>query len=432
MPASNATPSSSPLRSPLPFIAMTELRMGLRTGVFRFMMLLMVAFGWSNGSIGGRGVGMSAYATGEAACQYMGILVVIWVALGAVRDTALRTDVLVFTKPQPPERMAFARFLGLLGQVLCFLLGLFVGAILGRLFSEGNLLGFSAYGLQFLRAACVLFFVSCASYCLALLTESPIAGSLVGLYWVVVMTGKEFLAKYYYPWYSQNLPGYLCLGVALLGFALWFCRRRLRGATKAALPVRILSPLALLLGFWLLWTTVRDGHDPMTRQNPNLERVSTQNMTEGALTPGFLFPNQEGKPTSLSQFPGKILLIALWSPRDPDSTLLLAHLEAFHAKYGARGVLPIAVCLSEDAGAATTFAQGEQLSFPMVYDWGTHNASRQDEISPLALAYRADHLPRLVLTDRRHRVVRILDGLSAYESTELEKFILQRLEEEPE
>src|SRR5262245_54601819 len=98
-----ASPPRPPVFSNLPFIAWTELRMGVRSGLFRFVAALICALGWSVGGVGGRGVGMSAYATGETACQNLGIVVALWVALGAVRDSALRTDVLVFTKPQPPE-----------------------------------------------------------------------------------------------------------------------------------------------------------------------------------------------------------------------------------------------------------------------------------------------------------------------------------------
>jgi hypothetical protein len=416
----------------LPLITLTELRLGLRAGAFRAVAALLFLAGAGVGGAGGNGVGMSAYATGEFACQFLGIAAALWVAQGAIRDTSLRTGVLVFTKPQPPERLTLARFLGLYGQILCFLVALFAGAMVGRLYVAGNLNGFPAYGLQYLRAAGTLFFAASASYCLALLTDSMIAGSLIGLYWVVAMAGKAFLGKFYFPWYSQNLPAYMLFGLALLGLAAGFSRRRMRGEAQAALWARLTPPLALLGGFALLWNVVRNGHDPMAFESQAMVRMSVQDVVLGELTPGFLLPDQDGKPTSLSQFPDRILLIALWSPHDPDSTQLLAHLDAVYHRYGARGVLPVAICLSEDTGAAATFAVGERIRFPMVYDWGTYHASRQEETSPLALAYRAGHLPRLVMTDRRHRVRMILDDLDAYEGFQLDGALNQRLTEEPE
>lgn len=423
---------SSGFRSPLPRMVWLELRMGMRTGLFRAVCLILVVLGWSVGGVGGHGVGMSAYSTGDTACLYLGVVVALWMALGAVRDTGMRTGTLIFTKPQPPERISLARFLGLYGQVLLFLLALFIGAILGRWFFASSLNGFPAYFLQYVRASGVLLYVACFSYSLALLSESPVGGAIVALYWIVVSAGREFLAKAYFPWYSQNTPAYILFGLGILGFSLWFSRRRMRGDRPASLWLRLASPITFLFGAWVLWTVVRDGNDPMAIENPGLSRMSNQNMVEYERAPGFLLPDQNGKLTRLSQFPGKILIVALWSPKDPDSTLLLQRLNDLHHKFGAQGVLPVAICLSEDSAAAPTFAQGEQLSFPNVYDWGTHNSPRQMEASPLAIAYRAEHLPFLVVTDRRHRVRKILKGLNAYEGSELQDAVSQRLADEPE
>lgn len=428
----NALPNTSRPKSPLPFMAWTELKMGLRSGQFRFLSLLLILLGWSVGGGGGRGVATSAYGVGDTACRFLGVIVAIWIALGAVRDSQMRTEVVVFTKPQPPERLALARFIGFFGQILCFIVALFLGAILSRLATGLGLMGASAYLYQFIRSVFTLFFVASASYCLASLTDSAIAGSLIALYWVVAISGKEYLAKHYFVWYTQNLLGYTLLGVALLCFNLWFYRRKWRGDTKTPAILRLMAPTLLVLGLWSLWAVVRDGHDPMARQSKALERMELQSIVPGELAPGFLLPDQYGKPTGLSHFPSKILIIALWSPQDPDSTFLLARLEEVVKKYGAQGVQPVAICLSEDTGVARTFALGEGLTYPVVYDWGTHNASRQTDVSPLASAYRASHLPYVVITDRRHRVVRLLEPPSSYEGSTLDEEIAKRLAEEPE
>src|SRR5690348_4941764 len=88
----------------------TELRMGLRTGPFRLFLLLLFLLGLAVGAAPGRGGAMSAYATAETACRYLGLLVVAWMALLAVRETSLRTDILVYSKPQPTETLVLARF----------------------------------------------------------------------------------------------------------------------------------------------------------------------------------------------------------------------------------------------------------------------------------------------------------------------------------
>ncbi len=419
-------------KSPLPFMAWTEFKMGIRTGQFRFLVVLLLLLGWSVGGAVGRGVATSAYAAGETACRYLGVMVAVWIALGAVRDTQMRTEVVIFTKPQPMERIALARFVGYFGQILCFITALFLGAILGRLATGLGLLGFTAYGFQFVRAVATLFFVASASYCLASLADSVIAGCIVALYWVVAMGGKEFLAKIYFVWYSQNLIAYTLLGLALLCFNLWFYRKRWRGESKVSPVIKLLAPTLLVLGGYAVWVVLRDGHDPMIRQTYALTRIESQNIVEGELTPGFLLPDSNGKPYSLANAEGKILIIALWSPQDPESTLLLSRLEEIYQKYKSQGVLPVAICVSEDGGVARTFAQGEALSYPVVYDWGTHNAARQAEMSPLCSAYRAERLPYVVVTDRRHRVTNMLPPPAGYEGTELQEQLELRLSEEPE
>lgn len=417
---------------PLRYLVATELRMGVRTRLFRIACLVAVGLGWATGSLEGTGAAMSAYTIGEAACHYLGILATVWSALGAVRDSAQRADVIVYTKPQPPERLAFARYCGLLGPLLLLLAALFLGAMLGRFVTGWSLLGYGAYGLQYLRAAAVVFFASGAAYTLALLGQSMVSGALVGLALVVAIAGRAFLAKVYFPWYGQNQPAFAMLTLFLLCVGLWFGRRRLRGQRPAAATLRWGAAVSLALTVGLFGRLLRTGHDPMSREDPGLLRMATQTVAVDRRTPGFLLPDQKGRPTALSQFPGKILLVALWSPQETDSAQLLATLAAIHREYGGRGVQPVAICLSEDASAPATFAAGEDLPFPVVHDWGTHNAPQAAERSPMALAYLADHLPTLVVTDRRHRVRAKLDGAQTYSRRDLDRLLEIRLAAEPE
>ncbi len=165
---------------------------------------------------------------------------------------------------------------------------------------------------------------------------------------------------------------------------------------------------------------------------PGMELLSEQTVTVGMRAPGFLLPGQDGKPVSLSQFPGRIMIVALWNARDSESVFLLARLREIKEKYGSRGAQPVAICLCEDSGAATTFALGESLPYPVVTDWGTHNAAKPFEMSPMATAYDCDNLPKLVVTDRRRRVMKILQGTDAYDGPELENAVKERLAAEPD
>jgi hypothetical protein len=410
----------------------TELRMGLRSRFFRLACVLMAALGFPIGQGEGPGTAMAAWATGESACQYLAIAAAIWCGYGALRDTASRADVIILTKPQPLERLALARYVGLYGQVLLVAACLFAGAVVGRLTTGGSPTGLGAFVLQYGRAAAVLFFATASSFGLALLGGSPIAGGLIGLVMVAAMGGKAFLPKLAIPWYTQNLGGFAAIGALILGLALWFSRKSLRGDRPAAIPIRMAVPIAAAAAVLSFANLLRTGHDPMVHEDQGLVRMSQQTVAAGTRAPGFLLPGNDNRAVSLSERYGKVLVVALFSPSDADSGILLTELERVRKEYGAKGVEPVAICLSEDSGAPATFAAGESLGFPVVHDWGTHNAPESTERSPMAQAYLADRLPKVVITDRRHRVRAQLDGTQAYSSTNLDEFVGKRLEEEPE
>ncbi len=353
-------------------------------------------------------------------------------SLAAVRDNMLRTEVLVYTKPQPTERLVVARFVSSFAQILLILLAVFLGAALSRLYVSHSLTGFGVYPVQLVRAAGALFFLACASYCLASLANTALAGLLVALYWLLTLAGREFLYKVCFPAFTQNVLGFSALGLGLLAIGAWFSRPSRRGAAPVALWIRIAAPVACLLGAWAVWTVVRDGHDPQARTQPALEMMGQQTIVMDYRVPGFELPDQNGKLVMLSDYPDKIMVVGLWSPGDDESVELLDKLEALQRQYGSRGVQPVAVCLGEDVGAASSFAHGEGVSYPVVEDWGTHSAAKTSEVSPLADAYDTTLLPKVVITDRRHRTKKVLLGVDVYDERILRSAVEQRLSEEPD
>jgi peroxiredoxin len=165
--------------------------------------------------------------------------------------------------------------------------------------------------------------------------------------------------------------------------------------------------------------------------NPILERMAEQDVSLGRRAAGFTLPDQNGRLTGLSDFEGKILVIALWSPREPDSVFLLDRLNEIQARYGGAGVQAIAVTVCEDTGATTTFARGEGLKYPVVTDWGTYNAPRGSDLSPIATAYRITTLPGVIVTDRRRNVRTLMSGVESYDGSGLMAMVQERLDEEP-
>jgi peroxiredoxin len=432
-----STSASSRTRTPIASVsavalAAMEARAGLRSSGFKLLAVCSLLLGWIVGAAPGRGVALSAWSVGEAAWRYLAFVVIVWMSLIAVRDTVTRTDLLVYSKPQPTERLVLARFLAAFTQVGLILCLMFGGALLNRLFSGNGISGFPVYLQRLVGAAGVLFFTAAASYSLALLARTPLAGTVVGLYWVLTLAGKSYLPKAYFPAYSQNLPAYLFLGVALLGTACLFHRRQRRGKARAALWAVCLTPAAFALSVVALVHTVNTGHEPPIRVEPALEMMGSQNAVLGERAPGFRLPAAAGRMTSLADYPGRVLVIALWSPTDPYSIVLLDHLEEIQGKYGSRGVQVVAVCVSEDVGAASVFARGEGLHYPVVADWSTHNAEKLADTSSLADAYQVSRLPHVAVTDRRRTLRTIISGLDNDDGRLLEKAIQERLSREPE
>ena len=263
-----AVPSTTVQNSPPLFsMAMFEWRVGSRTLAWRMLCVIAFLYGCSIGRSDGSGAGGAAYTTGEAGWQMLSIVSIVWMSILATRETGLRTRTLVFSKPQPGERLALANKLGGLAQVGVLLIALFVGSALFRLVGRASIGELVVYLPQFCRAAGVVFFSCCVSYTLALLTDSVIAGVLTGLYLVLVMAGRSFLAKLYYPAPVQNVGAYVALGGAILCMSLRFYGRRRRG--NASPPAWIATAGVLLVGVtvWQFIEIVRNGHDPHMHQD---------------------------------------------------------------------------------------------------------------------------------------------------------------------
>src|SRR5206468_1071236 len=201
----------------------------------------------------------------EVGWQAVGLLAAVWMSLAAIRETSLRTAALVYSKPQPTERLVLARFVGGIAPVLGVLIALFLGAFLARLFSGADLAGVTVYLTQTLRAVEAILFAGGAAFCLALLFDNALAGSLIGLLWIILLAGRAFLPKAFFPAYSQNAIYFALLGVALVLMSALLHRRGRRGALPA--PVWLMITIVPLFAFpiWALYGIAQNSHDPQIR-----------------------------------------------------------------------------------------------------------------------------------------------------------------------
>jgi peroxiredoxin len=400
-----------------------EWKLGSRAAAWKLLMSIFFLYGCSIGHVDGNGAGAVAYATGEAGWQIVGLAAIVWMSLLGAREVTLRTKSIVFAKPQPGEVLVISRFVGAMAQNVCFLLALFAGSILLRVLAGSSPAMLFVFVPQFGRSLSVVFFASAASFTLSMLSESVIAGMLVCLYLVLANAGKSFLAKYLDPSPIQNVGPYIAIGAALLCVAMRLYARKRRGSAPSPGWIATAAFVFVCVTVWQFVVVVRGDYDPRFNDIPALSLMQTQDSAVGLRASGFLLPDQDGRQIGIAQYSGSILVIALWSPNDPDSTLLLSHLNAIQAQGRANGVQVVAICLSVDNLAARTFAYGEGLHFPVVTDWGTTSVPEKLGMSPMSSAYRATVLPMVAVTDRRRRIVDIARGTACYEGATLDRII---------
>jgi len=417
---------------PLWMLVRAEARIGLRGVPLRIALLFSALLGWVVGNTAGSGAGLSALGAGDAASTYLALVAVYWLSMAAARDSAVSATAIVLSKPQPTERLVSARFWGAYLQMLSLLLALFVGAALSRWLHAGSVAGSAAYIVEFMRAAVVLFFASSAAYALALLAATPLAGALAGMYWIVTLAGQDYLAKIYYPYYTQNLAAYAFAGLFVLSLAALCYRRSRRGSVRPSIWYQAAPWVTLICAAFCIRQVIVNGHDPLMLRSPMMEEIGRQDATMFTRSPGFTLPDQHGRLVSLSDTPGRVFIIALIDPRSEEGVLLLDHMRDMHRKYGDRGVLPVAVCIANDEGAARVVAMGEGVNYPVLVDWGSHHAPRAADASPLAGAFRVNDMPYVAVTDRRRRIRAIIEGISTYDGQLLENAVRDRLDEEPE
>lgn len=400
-----------------------EWRLGSRTLAWKLLMVLFLLYGCSIGHVDGNGAGAVAYATGETGWQIVGMAAIIWMSMLGIRETTLRTKSMVFAKPQPGEQLVIARFMGAMSQIISFLLALYAGSVLMRIFAGAAPAELLVFLPQFGRSLAVVFFASAVSFTLAVLSDNAIAGMLIALYLVLASAGKSFLAKYFYPSPIQNVAPFIMFAAVLLCVAMRFYAYKRRGNAPA--PVWIATAGIVLFGLtlWQFFEVVNGEYDPRMHDVPALSLMQTQDSAAGLRAAGYLLPDQYGSQVGIGQYTGRILVVALWSPNDPDSAQLLAHLNSIQDKNRNSGVQVVAICLSEDNSAARTFALGEDLHFPVVTDWGTTSVPEKLAMSPMASAYRATVLPMVAVADRRRRIVDVERGTACYEGNTLNAII---------
>jgi peroxiredoxin len=399
----------------------------LRNPALRILGLIFAigagVYGWQQGS--------SAASTAVILSAWGGrgfaLACCLWFATGALRDQDAQLGAVLRSKPIDGARWVlinWATGVGLWG----LLAGMFfVGAALGQL-AHAGLASLAAHAIGFLRALVTIISVSSLGFCLTRLTRSPLGATVVLLAFLCVIAGLQLIPTFLRPDYSQNLALYLTATAVLLTLTGFLVERYRRGELRKPLGPGLALLICGVAAYGGGSYAYQSSLPPAEGTIPDL--VQTQHLEEGKRVPGFEFPDGKGGRVRTSDYAGKIELVYLFAADDLDAAQTLGALNRVAAEYGAQGVQPIGVCLSMDKLDGATLSWTAGLRFPIASDRFTVKTQAPPE-SPLAIAWDAQVVPMLVVTDRHRRVRTVLKD-PAVDFPRLQTIVSERLKEEPQ
>jgi peroxiredoxin len=112
--------------------------------------------------------------------------------------------------------------------------------------------------------------------------------------------------------------------------------------------------------------------------------------------PDFTLDSRAGKPVSLAQYKGQVVMINFWATWCGPCRQEMPHLEAIHKKYSKMGFTMLGVNVEPDSKAADAWLskQATPVSFPILFD-------TDSKVSKL---YSVAGMPSTVIVDRKGKV----------------------------
>ena len=400
-------------------LARHELTLGVRGGAGGVCLGLCAVAGLIAGSEAGMTPSLAGYRVVRLAALLIGFLCLPLVAAAARRDAATRAADAVGSRPHQAHELLLARWLGTFGTTLAMLLVLAVftfgaQALLSHRppVDAGPRFAVMAFIHALFVGALPLLFISAAAYCFVEILQNVLASAAIALYWLLVMLGRDYVARIFDFSLAQNASVYILLsaGAVLAAMSVARLRQGLSNARKLNIPAAAL--LCLVGGVLLAWHLVATRHDPPLHADPVTQAEASQTIRSDRL-PGFWLPDQHGHMVRLRDFAGKPVVVGFWSPAVPGSVDLLASFERLQQTWSARGVLVVAVCLANDRSLGRRFGREQGCTFPVVTDDGTHWAEDLKAASPLGEAYDLGELPAIFVADTERNLVFRASGAGA-------------------
>jgi peroxiredoxin len=124
----------------------------------------------------------------------------------------------------------------------------------------------------------------------------------------------------------------------------------------------------------------------------------------GQTAPVFALQDDRGRPVSLADYRGQVVLMNLWASWCPPCRAEMPDLQRLSQAYRGRGLAVVGVNEGESAERARAFADALHIRFPI---W-------VDEQQRYGRVYAALGMPTTVIVGRDGKVVRGFDGALAY------------------
>lgn len=125
----------------------------------------------------------------------------------------------------------------------------------------------------------------------------------------------------------------------------------------------------------------------------------------GAPAINFEIVRTDGKPDSLAQYRGKVVLVNLWATWCPPCREEMPALERIYRAHAPQGLIVLGIDQGESANVAAAYAHARGVTFPILID----------DQQQYGRAYAAQGLPTSVLVDRTGHVIKGVDGEMSFE-----------------
>ncbi len=128
--------------------------------------------------------------------------------------------------------------------------------------------------------------------------------------------------------------------------------------------------------------------------------------------PAFTVPDAAGKPVSLADYKGRIVLVDFWATWCQPCLAVIPDLEKLSARYADKGFTVLGVAIDEKQKTAEDYVKKKKVSYPMAYDVGESQAWE---------LFGVKAIPATFLVDRDGQIVAQWTG--APDIKEMEKAI---------